>query len=151
MSKASLVRLPNGDFRAFDEDDQKALRNIAEGECITVKWDRERSIMQNRYYRKMLQEVYNNLPDVFANRYPTTDHFHTELKVLAGEFETFFSMNDGKEYRKVKSTSFDKMSQEEFTRYVASFKNLVHEYFIEGFNFSSLDRHFEKFYSRILE
>lgn len=145
--KINVVRTPRG-FTAADEEDAKKMNRFEEGEIVEFSIKRNRSYQQMKYYRKMIQLVFDNLPHEFDGRYPDEDAFHTELKFLCGEVEIYESVATGERFYKVKSTSFEGMDHEAFTKYVEKFKNAVKEYFIPDFKFGEIDAQMIRFYSQ---
>lgn len=145
--KINVVRTPRG-FTAADEEDAKKMNRFEEGEIVEFSIKRNRSYQQQKYYWKMIDMVYTNLPHEFDGMFPSKEVFHTQLKFLCGEVEMFESVAGGERFFKVKSTSFEGMDHEAFTKYVEKFKNAVKEYFIPEFEFGEIDAQMIRFYSQ---
>lgn len=147
VMKINLVRTPQG-LTAADDEAAKKLNRLGDGEIVEVSIKKLRSYRQMKYYRAMLQKVYDNLPEAFDGRYPSVDNFHVEMKFLTGQVKVQESVT-GDRIVKVKSTSFEGMKHEDFTGYVQMFKDKVHEFFIPEFDFTSMDKDFMKYYGKL--
>jgi len=104
-------KLPNGKLMPASPFDYEQLAAFPAGTEFMVRSLTKRSLPQHRTYWKALTMVVRA-----TDAWPTPEHLHDALKRDLGFVEVVTGL-DGKPFRRVESTGFDAMGQEEFQTY----------------------------------
>lgn len=108
MSEVILVKRISS-LIAVDDDGRDALNSIGQGELIKVKITKARNLKHHKKFFSMIGLVFDN-----QEKYPTTKHLLTAVKLEAGWYEDVPIDVNGKPHYIPKSISFAKMDQLEF-------------------------------------
>lgn len=100
-----------------NQNAQELMEQTSPGEVQMFKEVTGRDISFHRCYFKLLNYIWDYMPDRFKIKVPS-GKFHMWLKHLNGEYDVVFEFADGTRLMEYKSISFSKMTQFEFEAYV---------------------------------
>lgn len=109
-----------------DEDGQRIISRMGDGECCVVELVRPRSLPWHRMYFGMCREIGKNQEPM-----RTEKSISDELKVRAGHFEIMWV--DGHEVRVPKSIAFDQLTADEWAELWPSLELAIREHFGEEY------------------
>lgn len=103
------------------QEDMNELIALDDKEIVPFDLNDARKLWRNNKYWLLLKKVQEHLPEDLAERYPTAEKIHTEIKLKNGYFDTHITL-EGKETfvvsSKVGSTSFKNMGEKKFKEFV---------------------------------
>lgn len=117
MSDLYVVRTPHGLVGA-DERSEREIAKLGEGEILRCTIKVPRNYRFHCKYWAMLNAVYEN-----QDTYPSLESLHFALKIAAG-WVSHVVVGE-KTHLIPKSTSFEKMTEAEFSEYYVAAKNAV--------------------------
>lgn len=123
MPKFHLAKKGNA-FIPADTESQIKAHKISQGETVQCKSIDQRNYMHHKKFFALIQLCFENLPEKYADHFPTPEHLREELIKLAGWKEHHKDFRGNDVYR-AKSIAFDKMGQEEFEKLYSKVLDLV--------------------------
>ena len=128
MADLWLLKAADGSLRASSEQEEDYLRKLKVGDVVAVTIRKPRNGKHHRLGMAMLREVFNN-----QDSFTVWEHFLDEVKILTGLVDTYIRPS-GEVIYKVRSISFDKMDELEFSEWKDVALKAVFEHFIPAMN-----------------
>lgn len=128
-----------------------------EGDVFHLKDVSARDLSFHRCYFSLLNYIYSYMPKVFKEAIPEAI-FSDFLKYLNKNYDVVFKFNDGKEFIRLHSISFGRMSQDRFEEYIRNQLPTIYEELIrpvysddEKYNavIENIEEEFKKFLSKL--
>ena len=113
----------------YEED---ILAGVPEGKDLTVEIKRQRSVRQNNFFRALLRKVVENTDD-----YQTPEQLLLWIKVRLGLVDEV-KFHDGGVFFIARSTSFNAMGQDDFTKLFDQVLHLICSEVIPGLDSDAL-------------
>lgn len=107
------LAMKGGRLVAADALSAEDLAGIREGETVRAQITRPRNIGHHRWFWALMTAVYHAQQEPVA--YPTVQHMVRALKIALGLFDTW--RVNGRDVLELRSISFAKMSQDEFSQF----------------------------------
>ena len=112
------------------KDDLEKLQRLDDHtyKCVITQ---PRNLGHHRKYWALLNLVYDNLPEHLEHNIRSVEDLHYEMKLQTGWREKYITMG-GQVVWKVKSISFEKMTQEEFEDFYDICLVVISRYILPG-------------------
>jgi len=129
-----LVKNYDGTYSPRDPwSDEWSIKNKT-GSAYAVKDTSTRNYPHTQKYFVMIRMAFDNLPEVYNEKYPTELSLRKALQVAAGYFDIIYYLDGG--FAKVsQSISFASMSQEEFEKLYSAVLDVILKHFGFGREF----------------
>lgn len=111
---------------AADEDSEKVIARLGDGECAEFRIIRPRSVQWHRMYFGICKTIGKN-----QDPQRDEDSIDAELRIRAGHF--YEIMVDGHRVRWPKRIAFDKLTADEWAELWQSLELAIREHFGEGY------------------
>lgn len=109
-----------------DDDGQRVINRLANGECVEVEITRPRSLAMHRRYFGICRQIGMNQDPT-----RTEDSIDNELRILAGHYDVMYIA--GHEVRVPKRIAFAKLTHDEWMELWPSLELAIRERFGEEF------------------
>lgn len=120
------------------EDDMEVLRQMPEGEAITLDYKKSRNPGHHRKLFVLLRVVAENMPEHMEEQYGSTEKLLTEIKFQLGYYVEHRTMGGRVSYIP-KSISFDSMDQTAFNEFYSGACDICIKYFLTGVSRDELE------------
>ncbi len=106
-------------------------------DILRVKVSRPRNVRFHRKFFAMLTVVMEHMPEESEQRWPTTERLLWELKCQTGRFDVHTTIG-GRETVIPHSIAFDKMSEDEFSKFYSDCLRVICRHVIPGIDDDTL-------------
>ena len=130
MSELRLIKASNGWKYATDTDQQLATAWKV-GDLVIFKAHKPRNGKHHRLLWALIDLVWSNLPEQYAEAFPSKAILLDEIKFQTGFVETHRTLG-GKTVYKPKSIAYDSMDQVAFNAFFDDAIEVVVKYFLPG-------------------
>ncbi len=139
-------------FRPTDEESEKILRRMEDGEARPFKPIRVRSLRWHKKYWANIGETWHCVNEIqipvggghhIDYKITCQDDLHEALKLLTGLYDTYPIVGTDFAIRKPKSTSFDEMEEDEWTKHYRAVQDAIFEHVVPLIARGSERRHIE--------
>jgi hypothetical protein len=122
VAELLLTKLPNGTLAPADQETQEAVAKLKLGQAMHGKFSRVRNYKFLQKFMTLVRFGFDRWSDSVPQRthrgqpvQANLDRFREEVTILAGHYDTVFSIN-GEMRLRAKSISFANMEEDEFEK-----------------------------------
>ena len=115
-TKITLVKV-GGVLRPGDDDARAVIAALTPGTPVLCELRQGRSVRQHRFAMGLFRKVWENMPEAKTGLWPRVENLRDAILIATGYVEQVIDVQ-GMAHLRAKSIAFDKMSQDEFGRFV---------------------------------
>lgn len=138
--KINLVNTSSG-FKCASDEDYENKRKLKIGEVYSVDIKLKRNYQFHKMYFALINCAWEHQNEKRQNHFKNSiDKFRKSVELAAGHSETFWDIKNKREIEQVKSISFEKMDNSEFSELYDNVKNVLFEVFLNHISEQEFER-----------